>query len=97
MKGIWLNTIVLAVACPSVVGRGAPHLLKGILEILNGQWPVPMPTSAKVQIFRVRTNHGVGSEIGRSRQNFAFWYPRDVVENDFTYFVRFENKIVLLS
>ena len=79
------------------VGRGAPHLLKGILEILNGQWPVPMPTSAKVQIFRGRTIHGLESGIGRSSQNLGVCRYRFVVEKDLTDFVRFENKIVLLS
>lgn len=63
--------------------------------VKHRQWPTP--ASAKVQIFRGRTIHGVGSEIVRSSQNFVFWYPRFVVEKDFTKIVLFQNKIVLFS
>lgn len=55
------------------------------------------PGSAKVQIFRGRTNHGPGSELGRRRQNFGACRYRFIVEKDLTYFVRFENKIFLFS
>lgn len=57
----------------------------------------PAPASAKVQIFRGRTIYGFGSEIGRRCTIFRVCRYRFVVEKDLTYFVRFENKIVLFS
>lgn len=58
---------------------------------------MPTPASAKVQIFRRRANHGVGSEIGRSSSVFRKWYPHFEVEKDFTIIVRFRNKNVPFS
>ena len=79
------------------VGRGAPHILKGILLILSGQWPAPIPTSAKVQIFRGRTIHGLESGIGRRSSIFVSWRFRFAVEKDFTKIILFRNENVLFS
>ena len=76
--------------------EGAPSILKGMVKHYR---PVASahPSVRKGANFCGRTNHGVGSEIGRRRQNFGVCRYRFVVEKDLTDFVRFENKIVLFS
>ena len=71
-----------------------PPILKGRLLITGSGLP---QRPQRCKFFCGRTIHGLGSEIGRSSQNFGVCRYRFVVEKDLTYFVRFENKIVLFS
>lgn len=80
-----IRTVIAGVAIPNFERKFVKHRKR------------PSPASAKVQIFRLRTIHGFGSEIGRRSSFFASWRYRFAVEKDFTKIVLFRNENVLFS